>query len=89
MSVCITEFDEKVFTDGIREEGWEEGREEGLAEGLSLGRQEGLSLGREEGLKALVHSLRDFLPDFESVYQAVTRNAEYADISREQLQKYY
>lgn len=85
MSVCITEFDEKVFTDGIREEG----REEGLAEGLSLGRQEGLSLGREEGLKALVHSLRDFLPDFESVYQAVTQNAEYADISREQLQKYY
>lgn len=81
MSVCITEFDEKVFTDGIREEGWEEGREEGLAEGLSLG--------REEGLKALVHSLRDFLPDFESVYQAVTQNAEYADISREQLQKYY
>ncbi len=73
MSVCITEFDEKVFTDGIREEG--------LAEGLSRGRQ--------DGLKALIHSLRDFLPDFESVYQAVIRNTEYANISREQVQKYY
>ena len=80
MSVCITEFDEKVFTDGIREEGWEEGREEGLAEGLSRGRQ--------EGLKVLVQSLRDFLPDFESVYQVVTRNAEYAGVPREQVQKY-
>lgn len=34
MSVCITEFDEKVFTVGIRKEG--------LAEGLSRGRQDGL-----------------------------------------------
>ncbi len=81
MSVCITEFDEKVFTDGIREEG----REEGLAEGLA----EGLSRGRQDGLKALIHSLRDFLPDFESVYQAMIRNTEYANISREQVQKYY
>ena len=38
LSVCITEFDEKVYTDGIREEGREEGRAEG----------------REEGIKALI-----------------------------------
>lgn len=36
MSVCITEFDEKVYTDGIREEG----REEGLKEGREEGRRE-------------------------------------------------
>lgn len=29
LSVCITEFDEKVYTDGIREEGREEGRKQG------------------------------------------------------------
>ena len=38
LSVCITEFDEKVYTDSIREEGREEGRAEG----------------REEGIKALI-----------------------------------
>ena len=27
--MCITEFDEKVYTDGIREEGREEGRKQG------------------------------------------------------------
>ena len=29
LSVCITEFDEKVYNDGIREEGREEGRKQG------------------------------------------------------------
>lgn len=33
-NVCITEFDEKVYTDGIREEGREEGRAEGLEQGI-------------------------------------------------------
>ena len=93
MSVCITEFDEKVYTEGIREEGREEGLREGLSrgreEGLSRGREEGLSKGREEGLKALVCSLKDFLPDFESVYKAVVRNKEYAHIPREQVRKYF
>lgn len=77
MSVCLTEFDEKVYTEGIREEGREEGRVEGREEG------------REEGLKALVSSLKDFLPDFESVYRAVIKNAEYANVSREQAEKFY
>ena len=69
MSVCITEFDEKVYTEGIREEG----------------REEGLDL----GLKALVCSLKDFLPDFEAVYHAIIKNKEYSNISIEQVKKYY
>lgn len=73
MNVCITEFDEKVFIEGIREEGLEEGLEKG----------------REEGLRALICSLRDFLPDFESIYKAVTKNAEYSSLSREDVRKYY
>ena len=40
LSVCITEFDEKVYTDGIREEGREEGRKEGRAEGREEGRRD-------------------------------------------------
>lgn len=65
MNVCITEFDEKVFIEGIREEG------------------------REKGLRALIYSLRDFLPDFESVYKAIIKNAEYSSLSREDVRKYY
>ena len=40
LSVCITEFDEKIYTDGIREEGREEGRKEGRAEGREEGRRD-------------------------------------------------
>ena len=35
LSVCITEFDEKVYRDDIREEGRAEGRVEGRAEGIA------------------------------------------------------
>lgn len=34
ISVCLTEFDEKVFVKGIREEGYEEGLSEGLKKGI-------------------------------------------------------
>ncbi len=77
MSVCITEFDEKAYTEGIREEGREEGLKEGRREGLN------------QGLEALVCSLKDFLPDFESVYRAVIRNEAFRNVSKEQVQKYY
>ena len=38
--MCITEFDEKTFVDGIREEG----REEGLAMGIARGEKKGLDI---------------------------------------------
>ena len=44
-SVCITEFDEKIYEAELREEAREEGRTLGREEG----REEGLTLGREEG----------------------------------------
>lgn len=40
LSVCITEFDEKVYTKGIREEGVEEGIEIGRARGRARGKAE-------------------------------------------------
>ena len=60
-------------------------RREARAEGRKEGRAEGL----EEGLTALVRSLRQFLPDFETVYDAVIRNEEYAGCSRKEVMKYY
>ena len=36
LDVCITEFNEKSFIEGIKEEGREEGRKEGIIEGIKL-----------------------------------------------------
>ena len=33
--------------------------------------------------------MRIFLPDFEKLYQAIIMNAEYADVSREQVKELY
>ena len=48
MLEMLTTFDEKVYLEGIREEGREEGREIGLAEGLKNGREKGREEGRAE-----------------------------------------
>ena len=40
MDVCITEFNEKVYADSIRKEGFAEGRAEGRTEGRAEGRTE-------------------------------------------------
>ena len=52
--MCITEFNEKVFIDGIHEEG----RAEGLAEGLAEGRAEGLAEGRAETIRIMLQNGR-------------------------------
>lgn len=40
LSMCISEYNEKVFISGIREEGREQGLEEGLEQGREQGREE-------------------------------------------------
>ena len=57
------------------------GREEGIKEGIKEG--------KTEGLKALVKSLKAFIKDFNQLYAAVVENEEYADMTEEQVKKYY
>lgn len=59
--------------------------EDGREEGRIKGREEG----REDGLRALVISLSLLLPDSDTVYQAVIKNEDYSNISKEQVMKYY
>ena len=58
-----------------------------------LGREEGIKEGREEGktegLKALVKSLKAYIKDFKQLYAAVVENVEYADMTEDQVRKYY
>ena len=52
-------------------------------------RREARAEGLEEGLAALVRTLKPILPDFDAVYDAVIKNAEYADRTRGEVRKYY
>lgn len=53
------------------------------------GEDAGLTKGKTVGLKALVNTLKPILPDFEAVYKAIVSNEEYADITKEEIKKYY
>lgn len=51
MLEMLTEFDEKLYEEGIREEAIEEGLEQGRKQGLEQGIKQGLEQGRELGLE--------------------------------------
>ncbi|WP_177174882.1 hypothetical protein [Butyrivibrio fibrisolvens] len=45
--------------------------------------------GVEKGLRALVNSLKDYIKDFDALYEAIIKNEDYANVSKEQVRKYY
>jgi hypothetical protein len=45
--------------------------------------------GIEKGLKALVNSLKVYIKDFNKLYEAIIQNEDYANVSKEQVRKYY
>ena len=53
------------------------------------GFKKGFKIGLEKGLKALVQSLKEYTPDFDSLYEAVIRNEDYRNTTREEVMKYY
>ncbi len=76
IDVTITEFNQEVYEKSIWEEGLEQGLERGLEQGL------------ECGLEALVKSLSVWISDTEALYQAVIKNENYKNISKEHMLKY-
>jgi hypothetical protein len=60
--------------------GWDGGKAEGRAEGINLG--------KDIGLRALVHTIKPIF-DFDSVCRKVRENDDYADVSTEDILKYY
>lgn len=77
------------LSEGIEQKGIEIGRTEGRIEGRIEGRAEGRAEERENGLKSLVTALKSILPDFESVLAKIKEQDAYADITAEQVRKYY
>lgn len=45
--------------------------------------------GREEGLIVMIRTLKSVLKDFDKVFEAVSKNEEYVDVSREKIMEYY
>lgn len=50
---------------------------------------DGRAEGKAEGLKALVRTLKEVFHDSSAVYEAVIRNEEYHDVTKEQVLNYY
>ena len=63
--------------DDIKESGRREGRREGERETL------------KRGLEAMINSLKKFSQDIEEIYNAVTANELYKNVTREQVEKMY
>ncbi len=49
----------------------------------------GIAKEKERGLKALVHSLKVYVSDFDELFTAVIKNEEYENVSKETVMKYY
>lgn len=52
-------------------------------------RKNGEQQGIQQGMQSLVNSLRPFIGDFEQLYQAVIANEIYANVTKEEVAKYY
>lgn len=63
--------------------------ERGYDRGIIEGRNEGRNEERENGLKALVNLLKDFCPDFDSLYKKIISNETYANLTMDDVRKYY
>ena len=90
-SVCITEFDEKIYEAELREEAREEGRTLGLEEGRTLGLEEGRNLGREEGriLERIEMYKEENYSDMDIMKKIVLRFGITLQEAQEYLDKYY
>jgi len=49
----------------------------------------GIGQEREQGLKALVQTVKMYDDDFESLYNAVVKNENFKDVSREKVKRYF
>lgn len=78
----------EAYENGLREK-VEKGDEVYMCTVIDMYEQRGLEKGIEEGLHALVQSLKKILPDFSAVYDVVIQNEIYANVTKEQVEKYF
>jgi flagellar biosynthesis/type III secretory pathway protein FliH len=86
----MQEWEERTIeVQKAKEEGHASGLAEGHASGLAEGHASGLAEGLLEGLAVLVRVLKREMPDFESLCARIRENQEYAQVSDEEIKRYY
>ena len=100
ITVSIFEYDEEKELSLLRAAEREEGIEEGLKKGIEQGMKQGIKKGVEQGMKqgleqglllglqALINGLKKNYSDSDEIYAMVIENPVYADLSREDFEKY-
>ena len=68
---------------------YERHRAEWMKEARNEGLSEGLIKGHSEGLEAWIISLKEFLTTPEEILARIVQNPNYADVTLEQVQKYF
>lgn len=53
------------------------------------GYDKGYSTAYKQGLKNTMIALKEFLPDFKSLYSKIISNEAYANLTEEEVRKYY
>ena len=75
--MCLTEYDEKTFVNGIKEEGREEGRKEGRKEGCKeqIIRQICRKLRKEKTVSQIAEDLEEDETKVKTIYDAAAKFA--------------
>ncbi|MBQ3899390.1 MAG: hypothetical protein II741_06075, partial [Lachnospiraceae bacterium] len=79
------EVEDVMFTLLTQEEAKESYGDYRYDEGLEVGLEKGL----EEGLIALINATKPLCKDFKSLYNIVISQKPYADLTEEEVKKYY
>lgn len=63
--------------------------ERGYDKGYDKGKDDGMIAGEENGLKAMVDTLKNIFPDFDTVYEHIVANKTYSNLTKDDVRKYY
>ena len=76
--------------EGLLERGIEEGIEKGIEKGIEQGIAQGIEQGRQEGLQGMIETVKSLVgDDFDRVCEIIRKNDIYANISDEEIRRYW
>ena len=68
----------------------ERGIEEGIEKGIEKGIEQGIAQGRQEGLQGMIETVKSLVgDDFDRVCEIIRKNDIYANVSDEEIRRYW
>ena len=84
MLEMLTEFDEKLYEEGLREEAMEEGFEQGMAQGMAQGIKQGFEQGIAQGIKqGMAQGIKQGMAQERANTEAERERADKAEAERD------